>query len=818
MIKTHAIRVLLTGVGMLAIAQPALAQDSGPQAQAGETVSDTDIIVTARRRNESVQDVPATVQAVTADTMEKLNLRKLEDIQAVVPGLNLVGNANGIGATSTIRGVDYSVNASGNNGTIEFYLNDSPLAAGVLFQSMFDLGQIEVLRGPQGTLKGRSTPSGSISITTRKPELDAVGGMVNATANNIGGYNINAALNIPVVAGKLGIRVAGISSDDDGNEVRPLNDAQALRNEGQGIRASVRADPFEGVLLLDFMYQGFRRKSLQYNQVESFNRINAAAGASPVAIRAEDRRAVDGFPIENDQRFKVYSGSAQLALAGQRLTYTGLHLKQDFSSFAPVDNAGIFVTDSTTRGDVTTRFGALTLTNGKSTSHEIRLQNDDRVAGIFDYVIGYLDYDASAPSLLSRPTGLAVVGNPVLGTRLFSIALTPVNRGQASQEKSYFGNISAQLGDSLEISGGLRHINYKAQSNVVVSGVEQTAATLNTSESKTVYSGSIRYKVSDDVLVYANTGTSFRPSVVAVGAVLGLAAPTAAQRAFYGAAPETSRSYEVGFKTDLLDKRLRFNMAAYHQKFDSYPYLSPGAGVIVGNAANSSVATVPLLAGVPVTVKGIEAELQANLVDGLSFGAVMSYAEGQMDGGNLPCLDLDKDGIADVVSSQPTFAQINTATGGNLVSVCTTNQRSNSAPRFSATFNSEYTTSLSNNVDGYLRGLFTYNGSSQTDPVNAFDDQKAFGILNLYLGVRDPEGGWEVSLFGKNITNTFKVLNRSNGAIQTELRAGIPLAALGINVPGSTAGTSSLTNYSGDLRVTAPREFGINLRWAFGSR
>lgn len=720
-----------------------------------------------------------------------------------------MANANGVGAVSTIRGVDFNVNVSGNNGTVEFYLNDSPLSSNVLFQSMFDLGQIEVLRGPQGTLKGRSTPSGSISVSTRKPDLDQAGGYLNGTVNNIGGYNLNGALNVPIVAGKLGVRVAGITSDDDGSEVRPLNNALALRNEGQGVRASVRADPFEGVLLLDFMYQGFRRKSLQYGQVESFNRIVAGGPASPVAIRAEDRIALDGFPIDVSQKFNIYSGSAQLAVAGQRLTYTGLHMRQKLESFDPSDDAGIFAVDQVGAN----RFGAATSTDSKSTSHEIRLQNDDRIAGIFDYVIGYLNYDAESPSVLARPTGIGVVNNIALGTRLLNVALTPVNRGAASQEESFFGNLSAQLGDSLEISGGLRRINYKAQSNVIAAGVLQAAATLNTNETKTIYSGSIRYKVSDDVLVYANTGTSFRPSNVAVGAVLNLPAPTALQRSFFGAAPETSRSYEIGFKTDLLDKRLRFNVAAYHQKFDNYPYLAPGAGVIVGNAANNSVASVGLVTGVPVTVKGIEAEMQANLIDGLTFGAIASYSEGNISNGLLPCLDLNGDGKPDVVSTSPTFAQINTATGGNLVSTCPTNQRSNSSPRFSAALNSEYTRAISTSVDGYLRGLLTYNGKSQSDPVNAFDDQKAFAILNLYLGIRDPQGAWEISLFGKNITNTFKVLSRSNGAIQTELRAGIPLGGGLVS-----AGSSSITNYFGDLRVTAPREFGINLRWAFGSR
>jgi iron complex outermembrane recepter protein len=625
----------LIGVSLGALATPGQVFAQAATPAADEAVTNAEIIVQARRRDESVQDVPAVVQAVSAETLEKLNLRKFEDIQSVVPGLSLIPNSNGIGAVSTVRGVDFNVNASGNNGTIEFYYNDAPLSSNVLFQSLFDVAQIEVLRGPQGTLKGRASPSGSISFGVRKPDLHEVGLVMNGTVNDIGGYNLNGAINVPVIADKLGVRVAGVRSEDDGNEVRPLNGALSLRNQGQGFRASVRANPFEDVLILDFSYLGYRRKGLSYDGVQSLNEVVAGGAASPIPIRAKDRTAVDGFPRTVDQKFKVFNWNAELNLAGQKLVYTGLHLNQRLDAFAPNDSAGIFAVDTVG----TNRFGQPTLTLSTSTSHEIRLQNEERVAGIFDYVVGYLKYDARSNTNLRSPTGIGVINNPFLGTRLLNVVLTPVSRQGNQFEDSYFGNLSAHFG-GLEVSGGLRHVSIKSDSGLTVSNVVNPLATRKVTESKTIYSGSISYKVNDDLLVYANTGTSFRPGAVAVGAILGLLQPTPQQAAFFSTNAETSRSYEVGFKADFLDKRLRFNVSAYQQKFTGYPYLAPGAGVFTGNAANSSAQQVTFLSSVPVTTKGVEVEFQAKPIDHLSFGGVLSYAKGQMTSIRTACRTL----------------------------------------------------------------------------------------------------------------------------------------------------------------------------------
>jgi iron complex outermembrane receptor protein len=148
------------------VAQPAQATTAAADAGIEE------VVVSARRRSENAQTVPLVVDAVSNQELQKYHILNLVDVTSVVPGLALKANGNGIGAVATLRGVNYDVNASGNNGTVQFYLNDQPVAGNVVLQAMYDIGQIEVLRGPQGTLRGRAAPSGSITVTTKLPDLE----------------------------------------------------------------------------------------------------------------------------------------------------------------------------------------------------------------------------------------------------------------------------------------------------------------------------------------------------------------------------------------------------------------------------------------------------------------------------------------------------------------------------------------------------------------------------------------------------------------------------------------------------------------------
>ena len=123
---SNRVKALLGGVSICALFSTALSAETGVSAANQDTVyeeaarTDT-IVVTARRRQETVQDVPAVVNPVTREQLERFNLRDVTDIAQVVPGLSLGNNANGVGGSASIRGVNFDVNASGNNPTIEFY-------------------------------------------------------------------------------------------------------------------------------------------------------------------------------------------------------------------------------------------------------------------------------------------------------------------------------------------------------------------------------------------------------------------------------------------------------------------------------------------------------------------------------------------------------------------------------------------------------------------------------------------------------------------------------------------------------------------------
>lgn len=798
-------KLALAGVSAISLAVPAFAQEAA--GSEGEAINSGEIVVAARRRDENLQDVPVVVNAVTAEAIEKLNLRKFEDITSVVPGLSLAANANGIGVTATVRGINYDVNVSGNNGTIQFYQNDVPVPSGLMFNALFDVGQVEVLRGPQGTLKGRSAPSGAITLYTRRPDLSRVGMNANVTINDQNGWNGNGAINVPILEDKFAVRLAGVVTQGRGSNVRDLVNTSQPRDRTEGIRASAKADPFDGLLELDATYQNVHRKTLQFDQAQSVNQLISGATASPVTVTARSRRGVVGLARTNDQEFTTYDAQAKLHIAGQTLTYLYGKSEQHLQAFAPTDIAGVFSTDSAS-GNL---FGQPTDTVSKNTSHEVRLQNEERLFGMFDYVVGALFAKGGSDTIFKSATGIALAAPFANPPRLVAVVLTPINRFGTNKETSFYGNLTAHIGEATEISGGVRRIKYSDSSGLAINGVINPLFSLDFTEKKTIYQASVKHNFTDDLMVYASTGSSFRPSTVAIGGPTG--GLSTLQRSFLGTGPETSKSYEIGVKSAWLDRQLKVNVTGFYQKFKNYPYRS-ASGVYAIDRSNNAVQvnSFNYVAGVPVKVKGVETEVSFTPSERFNIGGILSYSKGRIQNGTAACLDLNKDGVPDVVSAPPSLAQLEAAVGANNISACQVNLNATPAPRWSGSVQSEYNMPIGDTMEGYVRGLYNWKGNSANDPVNAFDDVKSYGLLNLYAGVRDADGRWEVSLYGKNVTNTFRVLTRSNGPQATPLRGGVPLGG-----PVTSSGALSFTNYYG-ITVTEPREFGINLRLAIGSR
>jgi iron complex outermembrane receptor protein len=636
----------------------------------------------------------------------------------------------------------------------------------------------------------------------------------NVTINDQHGWNGNGAINVPIIEDKFAVRLAGVVAQGRGSDVRDIVNTTQPSDKTQGIRASAKADPFDGLLDLDFTYQNVSRKTVQFDQVESANLRFSGFGASPVTIRAKDRLSAVGTPRTNDLEFTTYDAQGRLHLAGQTLTYLYGRATQHLLVFAPTDIAGVFATDAAGGN----QFGQPTDSRSKNSSHEIRLQNEERLFGMFDYVVGGLFAKGSSDTLFKSVTGIALAAPFANPPRLAAVVLTPIQRFGTNKETSFFANLTAHIGDATELSGGVRRIKYQDSSGLAISGVVNPLFSRDFTEKKTIYQASVKHNFTDDLMVYASTGSSFRPSTVAIGGPTG--GLSALQASYLSTGPETSKSYEVGIKSDWFDKTLKVNITGFYQKFKNYPYRS-SSGVYAIDRSNGAnqVLAFNYVAGVPVTVKGVEGEVAFAPSSQFNIGANVSYSQGKIKNGTVACLDLNKDGNPDVVSTAPTLAQLEAAVGSTNISSCQVGFNANLSPRWSGTVQSEYNMPIGNIGEGYVRGLFAWKGKSQNDPVNTFDDVKSYGILNLFAGVRDADGRWEVGLYGKNVTNTFRVLTRSNGLATTPLRGGVPLGG-----PVTSSGPLSTTNYfagpngQGGLTVTEPREFGINLRLAIGSR
>jgi iron complex outermembrane receptor protein len=807
----------MASVCLVALTAPtsanAQAQAAGETAEAAETTAQ-DVIVTARRRDERIQDVPSVINAVTSEEIGKLNLREFNEVATLAPGLELQSNSNGTGGNARLRGVNFDVAASGNNPTVEFYFNDAPITAGVLLQQMYDVGQIEVLRGPQGTLRGRASPSGSITVTSRKPNLYEWGAYVEATGNDIGTQNLQGGINIPVIKGVAAIRAAGVWDQNEGTRVRPLNgtiDARDPYAETWSGRISAVVEPTD-FLHFEGTYQRLDRSARSYDQVESFSVVNSGAAASPVLIKAEDRLSIAEGPRYVRQTYNIYNWRAEASLAGQQLIYQGQHYTQYITGNETQDPANFFPNAV---------YDQFTTTDVKSTSHEVRLQNQERVAGIFDYVVGFFDNKNNQPSDITKPT---IVRLPVIfGGGVAAISTTSIARRGNSHETSFFGNLTAHIGESTAISGGVRQIDYSDFSGLVATtpGAPTTTVADTQKVKKLIYSGSIQHFFTPDIMVYASTGTSFRPGISLIGDFS--LSQSALQRSFLQLPPETSTSYEAGVKTTLFDKRVRLNLSGYHQKFKNFPYRVPGTGVYyvttVGTTSGTAqqVAFFNFAGAVPVEVNGVEADFAVDITPHWSFSVVGSYSLGKIKGGTIPCTDLNKDGVPDSITTAPSLADLQAATGANNISACKVTQRSSFLPPFSATVQSEYNLPVSSHVDAYLRGILAFNGQSQGNPTSRFDDVGSYGLLNLFTGIRDPKGMWEVSLYAKNVLDKTVVLTRGD-PLSTSYQQ-LPGAIInGVpTITGRPSGATFTSTYTG-ITTNQPREFGLNVKFRFGAR
>ena len=244
---------LLAGVCAGAIAFPAYAQDA-----AAEEVDSTEIIVTAQRSNQRLQDVPIAVSAFNTEALEKQQIKNTSDLQLSLPNITFT-KTNFTGASFTIRGIgDLCVGTTCDSATA-IHLNDAPLAGTRLFEGEFyDLAQIEVLRGPQGTLYGRNATSGVINFRTARPSLAGAAANVELEYGNYNSVKAKGMINVPL-GDIAAVRVSGFYLNREGYTTNIFNNTKIDDRDMYGVRGSIRIEPGPGTTI-DLMAQYFHEK------------------------------------------------------------------------------------------------------------------------------------------------------------------------------------------------------------------------------------------------------------------------------------------------------------------------------------------------------------------------------------------------------------------------------------------------------------------------------------------------------------------------------------------------------------------------------
>ena len=841
---------LFASVAAVALIAPmsAFAADAAAPAADASQPSTPEILVTARRASEKLEDVPVSIAVISGETLKKLSITRAEDISKLAPGLNISTGAVIATQSITLRGVTW-LPGSGTPAT-PMYINEVPFDPQNTIRAIFDVDQIEVLRGPQGTVRGAPSISGAITISTKKPNLGTFGGYIQGSYGEASHWDIQGAINVPIIKGVLAVRAAVNIENSEGNRVRSVNSQISPLVDGRSYRISALFQPTD-TLTIEAMYQRRVETDRQFTQVAGTGSPGAVGGFNPLtgvttptipanfngpALTVGQRASVSDLPNYVPNDIDLITANAKWKVLGQEVEYIfGRQISLSHPAGTAEDTANMLPGYEPFL--VTTNLGTPLFQ-----TQELRLSSNRAPGRFFDYDIGFFQKKSGGTLGVTVPTFFAgAFGNsgafggpnggffPNPNPAYILNSNTSIYLGQ--QYDSFYGNLALHLPEQIELSGGLREIRdrvpvnlntglsnslnnvnnayfgtgakpypcaylpsgglpvsdsvtYPGTCDIFIPGplLAPAPESFNPVFHKLIYNISLSHKFSSSVLAYATTGTSYRSGLPAInnpGLPVNLETPL----------PESATSYEVGIKATI-SPRLIINADVFQINYKNQ--LTPFGGVqyynsISGRAALTSIA---FYGNVNSRIRGVELEVNARPSDQLSLGGHLSYTPITSRGSSVPC------NIGPAVSASNPINFCASPSGANI----------NQTAPFQASADGSYTLPLSDKFDGYVRFNVNFQGSNPNfgnypDPVTgSFKPTSAYAVADIFAGLTGKQGVWDAGLYVKNLFNNTMELNRT--ALLNNIYSPYTAAA---------AGYSS-------INAVLPREIGVTLRYAFGSR
>lgn len=570
---------------LILAASPALAQTASNAAAATGDGADTsgDIIVTARRRQESSQNVPLSVAAFNGAALETRSVTTVSDIQGMVPGLHYQERGN-LQTELTIRGVGGDARNPGIDSGVGMFVDGAYVPRTSGYNSdLSDIAQVEVLRGPQGTLFGKNTIGGVINIVTKKP-TEELSGFAYASYGNYNAIRTQAAISGGLAPG-FSAKITVSTWNRDGyiyNQVRK----EKLNNEDRlGGRLQLRYNP-DDQLDVNLSVDGTRDRRLGV-----LNQIGSAAGAAAPYFTG-NRFVMDSDQRNSDTRDMWGSTLGIDYKVGNDMTLTSItaYRKIDINVFSDIDQTPLDLFHSGPFTDNTRMF-----------SQEFRLTSPSSSA--FRYVLGLYYYDQKVDS------DRTVYQNGALAFTLDTAANT----------KSYagFANFDYDLTSQLTATVGLRYSSDTKDGhfNQVRTGLNY-ALLLNRKDNNLSWTGSLLYKITSAMSAYGTISRGYK----AGGFNLDTAGAVGLQGKDLNFLPERVTNYEIGLKGRPADW-VRFSLAGFIMDYSNKQ---------VSQFVNPPVGTVPIVlvtnAG-QARIKGIEFDATVTPTAGLSLNGTVSYVD-----------------------------------------------------------------------------------------------------------------------------------------------------------------------------------------------
>ena len=679
---TIAPRMFLTGMAgalILGTPAPALAQD--------QSVGLEEIVVTARKRSENAQTIPISLTALGEQALTRSGIERFEDVVQFVPNMSITGGlGTALQGEIGIRGISTLVRVIGVETGLGFYVDGIYTGRPETFSTeLVDVERVEVLRGPQGTLFGRNTIAGAINIITKTPG-DEVTGKLEAEYGNYNLFRLKGVISGPLIEERLYGEIAATYASRDGT-YKHISGGRDLDDiDSTTFRAKLRATPSDSLEIILAGDGMFDRNHPNFTQVLEL--------ALPVPVTTTP--FTTNRNRENKLNKDIWGLSATINYDAGFGTVTAIssYRKSKFTAFLDEDGNQIdlFNSEWTDRVDIFTQ--------------EVRLAG--RLGERLDYVAGIYYLNQKADTFRPFMTG-ADFPIPVLA----NFPITQV--GSVDTESiAGFAHLTYQLADRLSLAAGLRYTHEKKDAVYNQTGapiVPDIATTEGFSDNALSPSATLSYNVTDDVLTYASFSRGFKSG--------GFNTDFVPDASSIMVKPEFASSYEVGLKSDLFDRRLRLNFAAFYTDYTNLQVSQIDPAIVGVRLTNAGQAKI----------KGLEVEMTARPAAGLDLNASLGYIDA-------------------TYKTYPNCAA-NPATGGLLD--CSGN-RIKSVPKWTAALAAQYRYPIQNLGDFVVRGEWTYHSSQFFDTLNTARLRGgSASLLNGRIGLSTER--WELFIWGKNLTN-----------------------------------------------------------------